>query len=191
MAVGLRHRRVQMVDDVGCSAAFGLRALTRIIDNERIKMRHRSQNSLWNAFGFQRQRLAGQPFEIAVLAEMHHGVNAEFIAHPPVEREVIVRRHQIGRMICRLGIDVVAARRLHGDKQIPVSAKRKAQCLAVAHRIRCRVAPAVTHSPLQVWRQQRECLAVGTQRPCQPSLVGPARRSAISLALSGGMALTA
>ena len=164
MAVGLGHRRGQMVDDDGCSAAFGLRALARIIDDERIEMRHRSQHSLGNAGGFQRQRLAGQPFEIAVLAEMHHGVNAEFIAHPPVEREVIMRRHQIRRVIGRLGIDVVAARRLHGDKQIPVAAKRKAQRLAVAHRIRCRVAPAVTHSPLQVRRQLRECLAVGTQR---------------------------
>ena len=152
MAVGLCHWRGQMVDDDGCCAAFGLRALARIIDDEWIEMRHRSQHSLGNTGGFQRQRLSGQPFKIAVLAEMHHGINAEFMAHPPIEREVIMRRHQIGRMIGRLGIDVVTTCRLHGDKQIPVAAKRQTQRLAVAHRIRCRIAPAVADSLLQVLR---------------------------------------
>ena len=164
MAVGLGHRRCQMINNDSCCAAFGLRPFSGVIDDERIEVRHRPQNGLGNAGRFQRQCFAGQPFEIAVLAEMHHRINAEFVAHPPIECEVIVRRHQIGRMIGRLGIDVVTARRLHGDNQVPVAAEWQAQRLAVTHRIPCRIAPAVTHSLLQVRRQLRECIAVGIQR---------------------------
>ena len=127
-------------------------------------MRYRPQNRLGNTRGRKSQRLAGKPFQITVLAEMHHGIDAEFMAHPPIEREVVMRRHQIGRVICGLGVDVVAARRLHRDKHMAVAAKRQADRLAVTHRVIRRIAPARDDRLAKRVGQPAEDGTVGLQR---------------------------
>ena len=72
--LGAGQRRRQMVDDHGGGAALRLDALARIVDDERIEMRHAPEDRLGQARGRQAGALARQPFEIAVLAEMDHGV---------------------------------------------------------------------------------------------------------------------
>ena len=54
----------------------------------------------------ERQRLAGQPFEIPVLAHMDHGLDPAFPAEPGVEGEITVWWDEIGVVIGRRRIDV-------------------------------------------------------------------------------------
>ena len=65
-------------------------------------MRQRAQRRLGKAFGRQRQRLARQPFEIAVLAHMHDRVGAKPSAEPGIEGEIAVRRRADRVVIARL-----------------------------------------------------------------------------------------
>jgi len=80
IAFGARERRHQMIDDHGLCTPFRLRALARIVDDERIKMRHRPEHEIGPACIAQRHALARQPFEIAMLADMDDGVDAETLA---------------------------------------------------------------------------------------------------------------
>ena len=80
IAAGAGQRRGQMVDDHRLRAALGLAALAGIVDDERIEMRQWRQHRLGEAFGRQRQRLARQPFEGAVLAEMNDRIGAEILS---------------------------------------------------------------------------------------------------------------
>ena len=107
-----------MVDDHGGAAALGLAALARIVDDEGVDVGQGAEDRLGEAVGRERQRLARQPFEIAVLAHVDHGMGAEALAQPSVEGEIAMRRRQIRVVIARGRIDVVAARRLDADDQI-------------------------------------------------------------------------
>ncbi len=62
---------------------------------------------------------------------MHHRVGAKHLADPGIERQVIVRRHQVGRVIAGLGVDVVAARRLDADDHIAEAVQRQREAPAV------------------------------------------------------------
>ena len=90
------QRWCQVVDDHRLRAPLGLRAFARVIDDERIDVRHRPQNRLWQAAVGQGDRFARQPFQIAVLAHMHDGIRAEIVPQPEIEGEVIVGRHEVG-----------------------------------------------------------------------------------------------
>jgi len=50
---------------------------------------------------------------------MHDGADAEVVAQPQIKRQIVMRRHQIGVVIAALWIDVVAARRLDADRDVP------------------------------------------------------------------------
>ncbi len=73
---GTGQRRHQVIDDHRLRAAFGLGALARIVDDERIDIGHRAQYGIRPAGLRQPDAFAWQPFQIAVLADMHHGVRA-------------------------------------------------------------------------------------------------------------------
>ncbi len=77
MQLGAGHRRHQVVNDHRRRAPLGLRALAGIVDDEGIDQRRRPEAELRPAVRRQRQRLARQPFEIAVLAEMDDRVRGE------------------------------------------------------------------------------------------------------------------
>ena len=117
VAFSTAKRRRQMINDHRSATPLGLAALTRIVDDERIYMRQRPERGFREAGGGKRQRLARQPFEIAMLAEMDHGMGIKRTAQPGIEREIAVRRRQVGIVIAGGGINVVATRRLdrHGD----------------------------------------------------------------------------
>ena len=78
VGLGAGQRRRQMVDDRRRRPALGLGALAGIVDDEGIEVRCRPERGFGEAILGQRHRLAGQPFEIAVLAEVNDGVGGEF-----------------------------------------------------------------------------------------------------------------
>ncbi len=68
---GARHRRDEVIDEGGVCPALGLGALARIVDQERIDQRQIAQGRVGAACRAHAERLAGQPFQVAVLAQMH------------------------------------------------------------------------------------------------------------------------
>ena len=74
---GACHRRNEVVDQRGVRAALGLGALPRIVHQERVDQRQVAQCGVGAARRGHAKRLAGQPLQVAVLAEVHHGVRAE------------------------------------------------------------------------------------------------------------------
>ena len=127
VALGAGQRRRQVIDDDGADAALGLRSLARIVDDERIEMRHRAEDGFRIAGFRQRQSLARQPFEIAVLAHMDDGMGAIFLAQVGVEGEIAMRRHEVRRMVGFLRIDIVAARRLDADQRFAEARQRQGE----------------------------------------------------------------
>ncbi len=53
-----------------------------------------------------------------MLSQVHHRMGIELTAQPEIERQIVMRRHQIGIVIAAFGIDVVAACRLNPDHDI-------------------------------------------------------------------------
>ena len=108
-----------MVDDDCGGAALGLRSLAGIVDDERVEMRQRPERHFREA-GFRHgERLARQPFEVAVLAEMDDGMGIEDLPDPGVESQIGVRRHQIGIVIRLEPGRSVAAGWLDRDGGVP------------------------------------------------------------------------
>ena len=77
VAFGAGHRRDEVVDERGVGAAFGLGALPRVVDQERVDQRQVAQRGVGAARRRHAERLARQPLQVAVLAEVHDGVRAE------------------------------------------------------------------------------------------------------------------
>ena len=77
VAFGAGHRRDEVVDEGGVGSAFGLGALPRVVDEERVDQRQVAERRIGAARRGHAEGLAGQPLQVAVLAEMHHRVGAE------------------------------------------------------------------------------------------------------------------
>ena len=101
---GGAERRRQMADGDGGQPPLGLHRLAGIVDDEGVDHRQRPQHRLGPAFARQRQRLAGQPFQRAVRAEMDQRVDLLGLAQPGIERDVGVARRAVGVVIARLAI---------------------------------------------------------------------------------------
>ena len=69
-----------MVEDHGLAAALGLGTLPRVVDNEWIEMGHGAEGQLGEAGATEAQPLAWEPFQVAVLAHMNHGMATEALA---------------------------------------------------------------------------------------------------------------
>ena len=82
VGLGTRHRRDQVVDQHGVGPALGLGALPGIVDQERVDQRQVAERGVGAARRGHAQRLAGQPLQVAVLAEVHDGVGAETVVDP-------------------------------------------------------------------------------------------------------------
>ena len=115
--LGPRHRRHEVVDDRGVRAALGLRALARVVDEERVDERQVADRRVGGAGRREGGVLAGQPLHRAVLAEVHDGVGAEPVLEPAVRGEVVVRRREVGVVVDRDRVLAEPARRLdeHDD----------------------------------------------------------------------------
>ena len=93
------------------------------------------------AFG-KRDRLTGQPFQVAVLAQVDNHMAPELLPKPDIECQVIVRRWQVGRMVGFIGINIVAAGRLNPRGQFAVTVNRQRESVILQERISCSFAPA-------------------------------------------------
>ena len=82
LVVGLRahHRRHEVVDHDGVGAALGLHALAGVVDDERVEERHVAEAGVGRAGLGQPERLARQPLERAVLAEVDDRVGASRVS---------------------------------------------------------------------------------------------------------------
>ena len=74
--------------------------------------------------------LAGQPLQVAVLADVHHGVRAEAVAQPVVGGQVVMAGRQVGVVVDRDRVRAEPARRLHQHHDVP-GAQRGQHDLAV------------------------------------------------------------
>ena len=113
-----RHRRHQVVDDRGMRAALGLRALTRIVDEERVDQRHVGDRGVGRALRRQGRVLARKPLQRTVFAQVDERVGAEAVAQPAVGREVVVRGRELGVVVDRDRILAEAAGRLDEQHDI-------------------------------------------------------------------------
>ena len=137
IGIGGRHRRHQVIDDHRMAAALGLTAFARVVDDERIDERQVAEQRVGKALVRQPDALAGQPLERAVLADVHDRVRAPAALRdgrrqPSIERRVVMRRRQIGRVVDRVGIHAVAARRLERDDRVAEGHGRKQ--VVIGHR---------------------------------------------------------
>ena len=111
-----RHRGDQVVDDRRVRAPLGLRALTRVVDEERVDQRQVGDRGVRRTGRRERGVLARQPFHRAVLAEVDDGMRAEAApldgaAEPAVGSQIVVRRGEVGVVI-------------DGDRVLPEAARR-------------------------------------------------------------------
>ena len=137
------QRRRQMADRHSGDAAFGLRRLARIADDERIDHRQRPGHDLRKTRSGQRHGLAGQPFQGAVRAHVNEGVDAGDLLQPQPERDQGVTRRQLRIVIIGAALRAASAIRWQRDKDIAESSRTKMEH-AVAHiRIAGRLAPGL------------------------------------------------
>ena len=125
VAVGLgpRHRRDEVVDERGVRAALGLRPLTRVVDQERVDQGKVAERGVGAAARAHPQRLARQPLQVAVLAQVHDRVGAEAAlvlrrGEPAVGAQVVVRRRQVGIVVDRDRVLAEAAGWLHDQHDV-------------------------------------------------------------------------
>ena len=84
-----------MIDHHCVGAALGLGAFARVVDHERVEERHVTERGVGPAACRQGERLAGEPFEGAVLAEVHDRVGTPHLVEPAVERQVVMGWRQV------------------------------------------------------------------------------------------------
>ena len=116
VGLGPGEGRGQVVDDDRLRAALGLRAFAGVVDDERIDVRQGSERRLRETRRGEGEGLAGEPFEVPVLAHVDDGVDPRVRPEPGVEREVAVAGDEVGVVVGGGGVDVVAPRRLEADR---------------------------------------------------------------------------
>ncbi len=92
VAFGAGHRRDEVVDECGVRAPFGLGALPRVVDEERVDQRQVAKRSIGTARRGHAERLTGQPLQVAVLAEVDDRVGAETVVQPVICRQIVMAR---------------------------------------------------------------------------------------------------
>ena len=99
-------------------APLGLGALAGVVDHEGVEERDVAERDVGVAAGDSAERLARQPLERAVLAQVDDGVGAPALVEPAVEGQVVVGGRQVGRVVDGDGVVAVAPRRLDGDEHV-------------------------------------------------------------------------
>jgi hypothetical protein len=155
-----------VVDDDGMRTPLGLRALARVVDHERVEERQVGDGGVGIARGRQGQGLARQPFEGAVLAEVHDGVGPPTAlgpggCQPPVEGQVVVRGRDVGGMVSGDRIGAEPSRRLDGDQHVAKVQAREVHRVAVDVHLAGRRPPQPLHLAPGLRRQAGEPVAIG------------------------------
>ena len=115
---GARERGHEMVDDDGAAAPLCLGALAGIVDDERVEMGQLAPEGVGIAGGIERCRLAGQPFERAVLAVVDQRMRAPLVPQPEIGGDVGVRGHEGWVVVAGGFVEMIAAGGLEEDRDI-------------------------------------------------------------------------
>ena len=134
-----------MIDNHRLSAPLGLRTFAGVVDDKRIHIGHRPKDRVRPTVLGQPDALARQPFQIAVLTDMHHCVSAVGVAQPEIKRQISMRRHQIRIVIHRAGVNLIATRRLNPDKGQAKAQTGNHHSSVTEHRITVGLTPALGH----------------------------------------------
>ncbi len=153
---GLDERRRVVADGDGGDAPLRLRGLAGIVDDEGIDHRHRPKERARRAGFRKRRRLAGQPFERAMRAEMDQRIDARLLAEPEIEGDVGVARRQVRIVIGGFAVRQMAALGLEADEEIAVGGYRQGNRAARECGVFGRRAPGGCHSLAQRFRQAGE-----------------------------------
>ena len=117
MRSGGDQRRRQMADRHRADAALGLRGFAGIVYDERIDDRRRADEDFGRADFAQRDRLARQPFERAVGAELDDRVDFFVTREPEMECDIAVARRKVEVVVVALARSRVTAVGLRRDDQ--------------------------------------------------------------------------
>ncbi len=160
---GGAQRRRQVADGDGADAALGLHRLAGVVDDERVDDRQWAEQRLRKACFRQRERLAGQPFERAVRAEVHQRVDALLPAQRRVERDVGVTRRTRGVVIAVLAIFARASVRLQHDDDVAGAQAWKAEGAVDAGRVVASRPPGFADGGANARRQPGQMRVIGAE----------------------------
>ena len=165
-AIGARldERRGEMANRHSGDPAFGLRGFAGIVDDEGIDHGQRAEGRLDGAVLRKRDRLARQPFERAVRAQMNQRVDPLDLAQPDVERDIGVARRSCEIVIFVLARLAPAPIRLHRDDQLARAHEAENERAFAQGRIGLRVAPGRYDVSLEALWQDTEASRVVGQR---------------------------
>ena len=136
----------QVIEDHGLAAALGLAALAGIVHDEGIEMGQGPKRPFWEAVLREAHGLARQPFQVAVLAHMHHSLAAEALPKPEVLGQVGMGGRQVGAVVSQLRVTVVAAVGLHQQGHgSEIQPSNWETLLAISHRFEAEI--ALRYSP--------------------------------------------
>ncbi len=119
------QRRGQMADGHRTQPALGGGGLARIVDDEGIDQGQLAEQRRGEAGARQGHRLAGQPFQRAMGAEMDQRMDGLDLAQPEIEGDIGVARRQIGVVVARFAVERIAAVGLDRGDELAVT--REAQ----------------------------------------------------------------
>ncbi|MNS76990.1 hypothetical protein D3C72_1105570 [compost metagenome] len=142
-----------MIDNHRLRAPFGLRALSRIVNDKRIDIWQRPEQRIRPAVLRKTDAFARQPFEVAVFADVDHAVGAIGVAQPEVEGQVAVGRHQVRVVIHRARVDLITPGRLNADEGQAKTQAGDHHPPAATHRVVFRRPPTFEHRRAIGFRQ--------------------------------------
>ena len=136
------QRRRQMPDGHSAEPALRCSRLPRIVDDEGIDHGEPAEQCGGQAGRRQRHRLARQPLQRAMCAEMDHRVDAHRLAQPEIEGSESVARRQVGIVIAHLAVERVAAVGLDRGDQSAVAREAQGEMPVAEGGIVARPAPS-------------------------------------------------
>src|SRR5262249_45233926 len=141
-------------------APLGLSAFARIVDDVGINMRQILQDDLRITSGAEGRALAGQPLQVAVLAEMEDGICGEDLVQPAVEGDIERRRCEVGTVVAGGGVRVETAGRLDAEEDVAQQQPRDGKAAVVELGCALRLSPAA-----------RDAVAGSRRYVCKPGFV--------------------
>ena len=164
MRSGGDQGRRQMADRRRADAALGLRGFAGIVDDERIDDRRRADEDFGRADFAQRDRLAGQPFQRAVGAELDDRVDFLVAREPEMECDIAMARRQVEIVIVALARSRVAPVGLRRDDERAQPHEPKAERARDRVAVIGRLAPGGKKRPPEVRRRRSQLGLVCGQR---------------------------
>ncbi len=158
-----------MTDGHGTQPALRLHGLTGIVDDERINHRQWTRHGLGPALGGKRQRLARQPLQRAVGAEMNQRVDLRLLSQPGIERHIGVARGNGRVVIASLAITRRPTVWLEKHQQLSGFEHGKRKSIVFGRRVGSGITPNIFNLVLQRRRQRLQPCRVIIERNVEAS----------------------